>query len=223
MNAAFICRDDDVNFPQPVCLRFDPFNGDYRECMWRGLVDTRGIEDPKLFVWPGRGVYAVFNRKPRAPPPRAAGGFGDAAALAAGGGGSGGGPGGSGDGGGGSGGPGGGGEPEDLCPAGAPMLQQFLVALAPSPAAGAWALRAPVPLTVTVPGFYDGVFERKGAVVKEKNWMPLVHEDTLYMVRGRAEGGAGPVAGRPGSRPEGSGRRAVETHARPPARLPAPC
>jgi hypothetical protein len=26
----------------------------------------KGIEDPKLFVWPGKGVYAVFGRKPEA-------------------------------------------------------------------------------------------------------------------------------------------------------------
>lgn len=26
----------------------------------------QGIEDPKLFVWPGKGVYAVFGRKPEA-------------------------------------------------------------------------------------------------------------------------------------------------------------
>jgi hypothetical protein len=29
-------------------------------------VDTEGIEDPKLFVWPGKGVFAVFGRKPEA-------------------------------------------------------------------------------------------------------------------------------------------------------------
>lgn len=29
-------------------------------------VDTQGVEDPKLFVWPGKGVYAVFGRKPEA-------------------------------------------------------------------------------------------------------------------------------------------------------------
>lgn len=29
-------------------------------------MDTQGVEDPKLFVWPGKGVYAVFGRKPEA-------------------------------------------------------------------------------------------------------------------------------------------------------------
>lgn len=29
-------------------------------------VDTQGVEDPKLFVWPGKGVYAIFGRKPEA-------------------------------------------------------------------------------------------------------------------------------------------------------------
>ncbi|GBF90502.1 hypothetical protein Rsub_03498 [Raphidocelis subcapitata] len=163
MNAAYLCRDDDVNFSSPVCLRFDPFKGGYRECMWRGMVDTKGIEDPKLFAWPGRGVFAVFNRKPRAPglPPangNGGGGLGGGGALKA---------------------------PvaaEDvLCPADAPMLQQWLVAVAPSPAAGTWALPAPVPLRVTLPGFYEGKLG-EGKTVKEKNWMPLVSNDTLFMV-----------------------------------------
>jgi len=47
-----------------VCRRF-------HECLWGSErkvaeVDTQGVEDPKLFVWPGKGVYAVFGRKPEA-------------------------------------------------------------------------------------------------------------------------------------------------------------
>lgn len=43
----------------------------FQECLWGSErkvadVDTQGVEDPKLFVWPGRGVYAVFGRKPEA-------------------------------------------------------------------------------------------------------------------------------------------------------------
>jgi hypothetical protein len=39
----------------------------FQECLWGSErkvadVDTQGVEDPKLFVWPGRGVYAVFGR-----------------------------------------------------------------------------------------------------------------------------------------------------------------
>ena len=47
-----------------LCSRF-------QECLWGSErkvadVDTQGVEDPKLFVWPGKGVYAVFGRKPEA-------------------------------------------------------------------------------------------------------------------------------------------------------------
>eukprot|EP00878_Enallax_costatus_P004680 GHUV01004928.1.p1 GENE.GHUV01004928.1~~GHUV01004928.1.p1 ORF type:complete len:402 (+),score=109.70 GHUV01004928.1:2577-3782(+) len=43
----------------------------FQECLWGNErkvadVDTQGVEDPKLFVWPGKGVYAVFGRKPEA-------------------------------------------------------------------------------------------------------------------------------------------------------------
>lgn len=43
----------------------------FQECLWGSEkkvadVDTQGVEDPKLFVWPGKGVYAVFGRKPEA-------------------------------------------------------------------------------------------------------------------------------------------------------------
>jgi hypothetical protein len=39
----------------------------FQECLWGSErkvadVDTQGVEDPKLFVWPGKGVYAVFGR-----------------------------------------------------------------------------------------------------------------------------------------------------------------
>jgi hypothetical protein len=119
--------------------------------MWRGLVDTRGIEDPKLFVWPGRGVYAVFNRKPRAiARPDAVLAYGTPPAP-------------------------------EACPDDEPWLQQFIAAVRPSAGAGEWALREPVALRVTVPGFYDEQ-RAKRQIIKEKNWMPLVADDRLYMV-----------------------------------------
>jgi hypothetical protein len=49
---------------QVECSKLEPWEGTFGECVWSGLVDTRGIEDPKLFVWPGKGVYAMFGRKP---------------------------------------------------------------------------------------------------------------------------------------------------------------
>ncbi|KAF8058408.1 hypothetical protein HT031_005532 [Scenedesmus sp. PABB004] len=66
-----------------ACSVFDPWRAShlaYADCLKppgaeppvAGLPkDARGVEDPKLFVWPGRGVFAVFNRKPRADDPAA--------------------------------------------------------------------------------------------------------------------------------------------------------
>jgi hypothetical protein len=58
-----------------VCTLFDPWSAShmpYNECIKsqpeplpRMPKDATGLEDPKLFVWPGRGVYATFNRKPQ--------------------------------------------------------------------------------------------------------------------------------------------------------------
>lgn len=165
-NSGHICKATTANFTHPVCARLDPWGGEFRECMWSGLVDTVGLEDPKLFVWPGKGVFGIMGRKPSAPPgkvQRAAHSAGtehvrlqrrhdlaharnralasaDGQGIAAG-----------------DGGGQGAGEPAaaPLCPRNQPWLLQYLVNLMPEDGTGEWALPAPVPLTVDIPGFYD--------------------------------------------------------------------
>lgn len=139
LNAAYICSSRHRSFTSPHCIRFDPWHGTFKECLWSGLVDTRGVEDPKLFVWPGKGVYAIFGRKPAA-----------VAGMA-------------------------------LCSKTEPWLQQYLVSVVVEPTAGEWLLRQPVGLHVTIPGYYDAAV-KAGSVIKEKNWMPLVYEQQLYVV-----------------------------------------
>jgi hypothetical protein len=49
--------------PWPCSQFVEGLWGSEKQVAW---VDTQGVEDPKLFVWPGKGVYAVFGRKPEA-------------------------------------------------------------------------------------------------------------------------------------------------------------
>ncbi|KAF8059755.1 LPA1 [Scenedesmus sp. PABB004] len=70
-NEAYVCMSTRHDFVPATCRKFDPWQGRFQECLWGSErkvadVDTQGVEDPKLFVWPGRGVYAVFGRKPEA-------------------------------------------------------------------------------------------------------------------------------------------------------------
>ena len=66
-----MCVSTSPDFVGASCRKFDPWRGRFQECLWGSErkvadVDTQGLEDPKLFAWPGRGVYAVFGRKPEA-------------------------------------------------------------------------------------------------------------------------------------------------------------
>eukprot|EP00879_Flechtneria_rotunda_P018038 GHRR01018907.1.p2 GENE.GHRR01018907.1~~GHRR01018907.1.p2 ORF type:complete len:171 (+),score=50.71 GHRR01018907.1:1156-1668(+) len=70
-NEAYICMSTMSDFRSVSCRKFDPWQGRFQECLWGSErkvadVDTQGLEDPKLFVWPGKGVFAVFGRKPEA-------------------------------------------------------------------------------------------------------------------------------------------------------------
>jgi hypothetical protein len=146
-NGGYICRSKDANFSNPSCAKFDPWLGGFKECLWSGLVDTKGIEDPKLFVWPGKGLYALFGRKPAAA--NSSNSLGQAASP--------------------------------ICNTNQPWLQQYLVSVMVQGEAGPWNFKTPMPLKVTIPGFYDQQIKTK-TVIKEKNWMPLVYKDELYMV-----------------------------------------
>ena len=148
-NGGYLCRSKDANFSSPSCTKFDPWLGDFKECLWSGLVDTKGIEDPKLFVWPGKGLYALFGRKPAAVTSSSSSSQVQA--------------------------------PSPICSMQQPWLQQYLVSIKVQGEAGPWTFKTPVPLKVTIPGFYNQQIKAK-SVIKEKNWMPLVYKDQLYMV-----------------------------------------
>jgi len=103
-------------------------------------VDTQGVEDPKLFVWPGKGVYAVFGRKPEA--------LGTSPHC------------------------------RD------PIFVQFIVQVVAEAGTDEWSITKPRELR---PGpFAAAIYKRQAAgahhhAVKEKNWMPFVHDGQLYM------------------------------------------
>ncbi|KAG1672134.1 hypothetical protein FOA52_001722 [Chlamydomonas sp. UWO 241] len=53
-----------------TCKPYDPWAGKYKECEFDdrvrgGKLDTAGLGDVKVWRWPGRGVYAIFGRKPQ--------------------------------------------------------------------------------------------------------------------------------------------------------------
>lgn len=140
-NQAYICASTRIDFREVTCLRFDPWNDDFNECLWgsparKADVDTKGIEDPKLFVWPGAGVYAIFGRKPQ----RVGG--------------------------------------EAHCPM--PVIfKQFLVQVTPenNTKPDAWDLKTPVALEASI---FPHLYHQRSNV-KEKNWMPFVYKNELYM------------------------------------------
>lgn len=68
-NEAFLCVSTTMEFGTNTCRDFNPLRSTFNECLWGSAeqvapVDTQGIEDPKLFVWPGKGLYAIFGSKP---------------------------------------------------------------------------------------------------------------------------------------------------------------
>jgi hypothetical protein len=77
LNAARLCALDPAALTAPPrCAVFDPWRGNYTECRW-GSDDYRvpweatGVDDTKLFAWPGRGLWALTGRRP--PRPRGGG------------------------------------------------------------------------------------------------------------------------------------------------------
>jgi hypothetical protein len=61
-NAAFLCASSIPEAPAQ-CFRWSPFGSGRKECTWTdGTVgtDTAGIEDPKLFFWPGKGEHEAL-------------------------------------------------------------------------------------------------------------------------------------------------------------------
>ncbi len=57
-NRAFICQSYRRDFKTAVCSVFEPFGSRRTACAWTDGTegtDTEGIEDVKLFNWPGKG------------------------------------------------------------------------------------------------------------------------------------------------------------------------
>lgn len=164
-NEAYVCTSARADFAAVSCRKFDPWQGKFGECLWGSArraadVDTTGLEDAKLFVWPGKGVYAVFGRKPEA--------------LGA----------------------------SPYCVD--PVFVQFLVqVVAEDDGAGGkkkkkaskagasssssddpWSIRRPRELKAGAYArqLYGGRGSAAGQEpIKEKNWMPFVHRDRLFM------------------------------------------
>ncbi|GBF90507.1 hypothetical protein Rsub_03503 [Raphidocelis subcapitata] len=141
-NGAYICTSAAADFAASSCRSFDPWQGRFQECLWGSErkvaeVDTEGLEDPKLFVWPGRGVYAVFGRKPQA--------------LGA----------------------------SPFCRD--PVFVQFMMQVLSEEGSGEWTLAKPLELRAgafAAPIYKD---HPQGVPIKEKNWMPFVHDDKLHV------------------------------------------
>lgn len=72
LNTIFLCGPDS-DAQRLACARWDPWataKVNYTECEYttdirNGRVDNSGLGDVKLWTWPGRGVYAIFGRKPQ--------------------------------------------------------------------------------------------------------------------------------------------------------------
>lgn len=55
--------DLDARTMQPVaCADFDP--RPWSECTWGQGFEGTGVEDPRLIVWPGKGLFVMFGSKP---------------------------------------------------------------------------------------------------------------------------------------------------------------
>lgn len=145
-NEAYVCTSARPDFAAVSCRKFDPWQGKFGECLWGNArkpadVDTTGLEDAKLFYWPGKGVYAVFGRKPEA--------------LGA----------------------------SPYCVD--PVFVQFLVqVVADGDTADAWSIKRPRELKAGA--YARQLYGGKGTAagqepIKEKNWMPFVHQDRLFM------------------------------------------
>jgi hypothetical protein len=76
VNRAHLCAADPARLAAPArCSPFDPWRGNYTECRWgsdeyKVPWEATGVDDTKLFRWPGRGLWSITGRRP----PRPAGG-----------------------------------------------------------------------------------------------------------------------------------------------------
>eukprot|EP00775_Hariotina_reticulata_P013001 gene13001-13130_t len=61
-NAVALCSVNSNTLQPTHCHDYDP--RDWPECWWGQGFEAGGIEDPRLFAWPGKGLYMLFGSKP---------------------------------------------------------------------------------------------------------------------------------------------------------------
>jgi len=57
-----VCDLDPRTLQPAACADFDP--RPWSECIWGQGFEGTGVEDPRLIVWPGKGLYVMFGSKP---------------------------------------------------------------------------------------------------------------------------------------------------------------
>lgn len=57
-----VCDLDPRSLQPVACADFDP--RPWSECLWGQGFEGTGVEDPRLIVWPGKGLYVMFGSKP---------------------------------------------------------------------------------------------------------------------------------------------------------------
>lgn len=71
VNRLYMCTGSAEDLNSLTCKPFDPWKTTrHRECEFgmrvrKGKLDTSGLGDVKVWRWPGKGVYAIFGRKPQ--------------------------------------------------------------------------------------------------------------------------------------------------------------
>ncbi|GBF90891.1 hypothetical protein Rsub_03746 [Raphidocelis subcapitata] len=57
-----VCSVDSATLQPIKCEHYDPRS--WKECLWNKGFEGTGPEDPRLIVWPGKGLYVMFGSKP---------------------------------------------------------------------------------------------------------------------------------------------------------------
>lgn len=57
-----VCSVDSHTLQPLACEDYDPRT--WQECLWNKGFEGTGVEDPRLIVWPGKGLFMMFGSKP---------------------------------------------------------------------------------------------------------------------------------------------------------------
>ncbi|PNH05439.1 hypothetical protein TSOC_008273 [Tetrabaena socialis] len=73
INHLYMCVGQRDDLHSLRCNAFNPWSEPYLECEFgsnvrNGKTDVTGLGDVKVWAWPGKGVYAIFGRKPERTP-----------------------------------------------------------------------------------------------------------------------------------------------------------